>query len=51
VLPSGLPVEGAVLSDHVRSADWRDRGSEYIAAAPPELLDEVRAKLLPLLGA
>src|SRR6266576_6650568 len=44
-LPDGLPVQGVVLADHLKSADWRERGSEQIAAAPPELLDEVRAKL------
>jgi mRNA interferase MazF len=49
-LPDGLPVQGVVLADHVKSADWQDRGSEHIGQAPPEVLDEVRAKLKPLLG-
>jgi mRNA interferase MazF len=50
VLPPGLPVNGAVLSDHVKSADWRVRDAELIAQAPDEVLAEVRAKLKPLLG-
>jgi hypothetical protein len=29
---------------------WRERDCEFLAAAPPEVLDEVRAKLKPLLG-
>jgi mRNA interferase MazF len=50
LLPEGLPVQGAVLSDQVKSADWRERQSEYIGTVPPEILDEVRARLTPLLG-
>ncbi len=49
-LPGGLPVQGVVLADHVKSADWQERGSAHIATAPAEVLDEVRAKLKPLLG-
>ena len=49
-LPEGLPIQGVVLADHVKSADWQERGSEHIATVPPEVIDEVRAKLKPLLG-
>jgi mRNA interferase MazF len=49
-LPAGLPVQGVVLADHVKSADWRERRGEYIAAVPADVLDEVRARLKPLLG-
>src|SRR5437588_8570531 len=49
-LPAGLAVQGVVLADHIKSADWRERGSERIAAAPADVLDEVRAKLRQLLG-
>ncbi len=49
-LPDGLPVQGVVLADHLKSADWQERGSDPIAAVPVEALDEVRAKLKPLLG-
>jgi mRNA interferase MazF len=49
-LPEGLPVQGVVLADHLRSADWQERGSDHIATAPADVLDEVRAKLKPLLG-
>jgi mRNA interferase MazF len=48
--PHGLAVQGVALSDHLKSADWRQRHSEFIATVPAELLDEVRAKLKPLLG-
>ena len=49
-LPDGLAVAGVVLSDHLRSADWRVRSAEYAGVAPAEVLTEVKAKLKPLLG-
>ena len=49
-LPDGLAVAGVILTDHVKSADWRARRVEYADLAPLEVLDEVRAKLKPLLG-
>jgi mRNA interferase MazF len=49
-LPDGLPVQGVVLADHVKSADWQGRDSDHIATVPADVLDEVRAKLKPLLG-
>jgi mRNA interferase MazF len=49
-LPGDLPIAGVVLADHLKSADWRERGCEHIATAPDEVLDEVRGKLKPLLG-
>jgi mRNA interferase MazF len=49
-LPAGLPITGVVLSDHVKSADWQVRNIDFVAHVPAELLDEVRAKLKPLLG-
>src|SRR5436190_2016960 len=49
-LPAGLPIQGVVLADHVKSADWQGRGSDHIATVPADVLDEVRGKLKPLLG-
>jgi mRNA interferase MazF len=49
-LPAGLPIQGVVLADHVKSADWQGRRSERITTVPDDVLDEVRAKLKPLLG-
>lgn len=50
LLPDGLAVGGAVLSDHLRSADWQARRADYADRVPDAVLDEVRAKLRPLLG-
>ncbi len=49
-LPEGLPVRGVVLSDHVKSSDWRARHATCIGSAPTEVLQQVRAKMKPLLG-
>jgi len=35
ILLAGLPVTGAVLSDQVKSLDWRARRAEGICALPP----------------
>lgn len=50
-LPSGLPVAGAVLADHVRSLDWRARRVEFIARAPHAVRVEACSRLLPLITA
>jgi len=50
VLSDGLPVAGVILSDHVKSADWRERNAEHIGSVPDEVLQQVRATLSPLLG-
>jgi mRNA interferase MazF len=48
-LPDGLPVQGVVLADHIKSADWRERAGDHIAAVAMAVVDEVRAKLMALL--
>jgi len=37
-----------VLSDHVRSLDWRGRKAEPICRVPDEVVDEVTAKIVAL---
>ena len=49
-LPPGLPIEGVVLVDHVRSVDREARKLEVVGMAPPEVLDEIDARLAPLLS-
>jgi len=47
-LPEGLPIEGVVLADHLRSADWDARRAEIAGRVPPAVVDDVLAKLKPL---
>ena len=49
-LPPGLPVTGVVLVDHVRSIDRDARRMEIVGQAPAEVLDEIDARLAPLLS-
>lgn len=49
LLPAGLPVTGAILSDQVKSLDWRSRNAELISALPEETISEVLQKLGALL--
>lgn len=49
LVPAGLPVEGAILSDQVKSLDWRARRAELICALPNETITEVLQKLAALL--
>lgn len=49
-LPPGLPVSGVVLVDNVRSMDRAARKLEVIGRAPESVLDEIGARLAPLLG-
>jgi mRNA interferase MazF len=49
-LPPGLPVHGVVLSDHVKSLDWRARRAEFLGTVPGEVMDHVLGKLAALLG-
>jgi mRNA interferase MazF len=49
-VPPGLPVQGAILSDQVKSLDWRARRVELAGHLPPEVVRDVLAKLKTLLG-
>src|SRR5690242_17891324 len=49
-LPTGLPVSGVVLVDHIRSIDREVRKLEIIGMAPDSVLEEINARLAPLLS-
>ena len=49
LLSAGLPVAGAILSDQVKSLDWRARNVELICTSPTETISEVLQKLATLL--
>ena len=48
LLPAGLGVEGAVLSDQLKSLDWRVRKAQRIGRVPGDVLDEATGKILAL---
>ncbi len=50
ILPKGSPVAGAILSDQVKSLDWRARNAELICTLPDKTISEVLQKLSTLLS-
>ena len=50
LIPAGLPVLGAILSDQVKSLDWRARNAELICSLPTEVISEVLQKLNTVLS-
>ena len=47
-IPEGLPIQGVVLADHLRSVDWRARETAILGRVPSDVVGEVLAKLKPL---
>ncbi len=48
LLPASLKVQGVVLTDQIKSLDWRIRRAERVDKAPAALLDEAVAKIRAL---
>jgi mRNA interferase MazF len=49
-LPAGLKVTGVVLSDQVKSLDWRARRASRIASVPAATLEQVVARVVALVA-
>ena len=49
ILPREAKPSGAILSDHVKSLDWRVRSAKRISKAPREVIREVLAKIHTLI--
>lgn len=49
-IPEGLPITGVILSDQIKSLDWRVRNATFIAHLPDGVVDEVLRKLNTLLS-
>ena len=50
LIPNGLSVAGAILSDQIKSLDWGARNAELICTLPTETISEVLQKLVTLLS-
>lgn len=50
IIPDGLKISGAILSDQVKSLDWRARQAEFVCKLPESSLDEVLQKIGTLIG-
>jgi mRNA interferase MazF len=49
VIPQGLKVTGAVLSDQVKNLDWKARKAELLCKLPESVVNEALKKLHTLL--
>ena len=50
VLPEKHKVSGAILADQIKSLDWQMRKAKWITSAPKDVLEELLAKILTILG-
>ena len=50
MIPEGLPIDGVVLSDQVKSLDWKARQAELACELPSATVAEVLGKISTLLG-
>ena len=49
-LPQGLKIGGTILSDALKSIDWRARRARFHDRAPAETVNLVKAKIAAILG-
>lgn len=48
-IPDGLDVSGVILSDQIKSLDWRSRKAEFICRVDDAIINDVLAKISALL--
>jgi mRNA interferase MazF len=48
-LPDGYAVSGVVLSDQLKSLDWRSRKVKFIERTSSDVMEMVTARVLPIL--
>jgi len=48
-LPLGLQTYGVVLCDQIKSLDWKARGAFFVEQISSELMEEVIARIEPLI--
>ena|SRR5437764_2149307 len=48
-VPDNLEIKGIILSDHLKSLDWKARNVKFICKMPPKTVNEVIDKLNTLL--
>ena len=49
-VPEGVGATGVILADHLKSIDWKARKAERLGRCTTEVLEDVLARLAPLLG-
>lgn len=49
LLPSVLRIQGVILADQIKCLDWKARRIQFVEVAPESVIEEVQAKIDPLL--
>jgi mRNA interferase MazF len=49
-VPAGLATTGVILSDAIKSVDWKARRARFIETVPPGALKAVHGQLMLLLS-
>ena len=49
LVPAGLKIKGAILSDHIRNIDWKTRRAEFLCQLPEGTFEEVTDKIITLI--
>lgn len=49
VVVKGKKIQGVVLTDHVKSLDWKAREAKFIEKASAQVMEECQKKLLTLI--
>lgn len=49
LLPPELQIQGVILADQVKCLAWKARGVQFVEAVPESIVEEIQAKLEPLL--
>lgn len=50
VIPTGYKVSGSVLSDHLKSLDWKVRRARYYCELPESVISNVAQQIGSLIG-
>lgn len=49
LLPPGLQTQGVILTDQIKCLDWKARGVQFVESVLESVVEEVQAKIEPLL--
>ena len=49
LLPPELQIRGVILADQIKCLDWKARGVQFVEPVPESIVEEVQAKIEPLL--
>jgi mRNA interferase MazF len=49
LLPPELQIQGVILADQIKCLDWKVLGVQFVESVPVSVVEEVQAKIEPLL--